>query len=397
MLNDRLAQLADYPFARLRALLDPLPPPPKSLALSLGEPQHAPPELIDDALAMAKGQWRQYPAVEGIDLLRHAACDWLSRRFGLPGATLDAEKAILPLAGSREGLFLTALLAVPPRKNGQIPAVLMPNPYYAVYEGAARLAGGEPVGLAATAASGFLPNLDALSPELLNRTALFYLCSPSNPQGAVASLAYWQRLITLARQYDFVIASDECYTELYLDSPVPSILNASALMDGQALDRVLSFHSLSKRSNAAGLRSGFVYGDPHYIAGFTRLRSYAAAGTPLPLQYAAAALWQDDAHVAANRLAYQQKFALAETIFSNHFGYTRPGGGFFLWLDVGDGEASARKLWQEEGLRVLPGAYIAQTLADGTNPGRAYIRVALLHDLATLGPALERLCACLER
>jgi aspartate/methionine/tyrosine aminotransferase len=306
----------------------------------------------------------------------------------------------LPVSGTREALFLAALLAVSPRRDGVTPAVCLPNPFYAAYEGAAVMAGAEPVFLDATAETGHLPDLDALSPELLDRTALFYFCSPSNPQGAVADIAYLRRLIGLARTHGFVVAIDECYAEIYDGTPPPGGLEAAAGMDGGALDNLLVFHSLSKRSSAAGLRSGFVTGDPALIADFVRLRGYSAAGVPLPVQAASAALWRDDSHVEQNRARYRAKFDIADAALGGHPGYQRPAGGFFLWLDLGpegNGEDAARHLWREAGIRVLPGAYLTRPGASGINRGDRYIRIALVHDEPVLAAALPRLAEILDR
>ena len=401
-INLRLEELTNYPFARLRSLLDGIDPPAGTapLAMSIGEPQHAAPDLIGEALAAHADDWNRYPPIAGTEDFRDAAAGWLERRFRLPSALVDRERGLLPASGTREALFLTAQLAVSPRRDGVVPAVCLPNPFYAAYEGAAVMAGAEPVFLEATAATGFLPDLDSLTPELLDRTALFYFCSPSNPQGAVADVAYLQRLIGLARRHGFVLAIDECYAEIYDSVPPPGGLEAAAGIDGGALDNLLVFHSLSKRSSAAGLRSGFVAGDPALIADFARLRAFSAAGMPLPVLAASAALWRDDAHVEENRARYRAKFDLAEAALGDRDGYIRPAGGFFLWLDLGpggDGEAAARTLWRETGIKVLPGAYLTRPGADGINRGSRYIRIALVHDESVLATALPRLAQCLGR
>ena len=398
--NDRLDRLSDYPFTRLATLLadQPVRINRPTLMLSLGEPQHPSPALIDETLRANAHLWGKYPPVNGSADFRAAVGAWLNRRYGLPEGALDPEVSVLPAAGTREALFLTALLAVPESKAGKRPAVLMPNPFYAVYEGAGMLAGGEPVFLSATRETGFLPDLDALTPELLERTALFYLCSPGNPQGAAADAAYFKRAIALARQYGFVLAVDECYSEIYTDlPPVGALAVAAGLADGSPSpwSNLLVFHSLSKRSSAAGLRSGFVAGDPALIARFSRLRSYSNAGTPLPVLAAAAALWRDEAHVEENRRLYRAKFDAAAAELEGRFGFYRPAGGFFLWLDVGDGEAACRRLWSEAGVRVLPGAYVSRTDAEGRNPGTAYIRVALVHDAELIGEACARMARVL--
>lgn len=400
-INLRLEGLTNYPFARLRTLLEGIDPPAgaEPLAMSVGEPQHAAPSIIAEALAENGQSWNRYPPVSGTEDFRAAAADWLDRRFGLPAGLVDREGGILPVSGTREALFLTALLAVSPRKDGITPAVCLPNPFYAAYEGAAVMAGAEPVFLDAGAQTGFLPDLEALTPELLDRTALFYICSPSNPQGAVADIGYLRRMIGLARRHGFILAIDECYAEIYDRTPPPGGLEAAAGMDGGALDNLLVFHSLSKRSSAAGLRSGFVAGDPSLIADFVRLRGYSAAGMPLPIQAASAALWRDDAHVAQNRARYRAKFDIADAAFAGHPGHIRPPGGFFLWFDLGpegDGEATAQRIWRDAGIRVLPGAYLTRPGAGAINRGNRYIRIALVHDEPVLAAALPRLAECLD-
>ncbi|UEM03971.1 aminotransferase class I/II-fold pyridoxal phosphate-dependent enzyme [Skermanella rosea] len=403
LVNDRLGRLSDYPFTRLASLLAGITPRVNAepVVMSVGEPQHAPPALIDQVLRTQAHLWGKYPPVAGTPEFRAAAARWLDRRYGLPAGMVEPDRMVLPVAGTREALFLAALLAVPESKAGRKPAVLLPNPFYAAYEGAAVMAGAEAVFLTTTRETGFLPDLDALSPELLDRTALFYLCTPSNPQGAVADRAYLTRAIGLARRHGFVLAVDECYAEIY-DAEAPTgVLEVAAALEargktsGGGLANLLVFHSLSKRSNAAGLRSGFVAGDPDLIALFSRLRSYSIAGTPLPALAAAAALWDDDAHVVENRALYRAKFDAAESALDGRFGFYRPAGGFFLWLDVGDGEAATATLWREGGIKVLPGAYLTRPDADGVNRGSSFIRIALVHDAATVAEACTRIAKIL--
>ncbi len=390
--NPRLDRLPGHPFERLRALLDGLAPPAgvEPVVLSLGDPQHAPPPLLAETLAANAHLWGRYPPNHGTPGLCQAVADWLVRRYGLTAADVDAERHVLPVAGSREALFMFAGLAAPEETPHGSPAVLVSNPAYHVYPGAVAMAGAEPVYVPAARETGFLPDLEAIGNRVLARAALFYLCTPANPQGAVADLGYLKRAITMARDHGFVLAVDECYAEIYDSVPPPGALEACAALGG-GFDNVIVFHSLSKRSSAAGLRSGFVAGDRALIAHFKRLRAFAGAMVPLPVQAAAEALWRDEAHVEENRAQYRAKFDAAESLLAGRCGFYRPAGGFYLWLDVGDGEAAARRLWTEAGIRVLPGAYMGQADASGDNPGSPYIRVALVNDTATLTAALERL------
>ncbi|MFI4947988.1 MAG: aminotransferase class I/II-fold pyridoxal phosphate-dependent enzyme [Alphaproteobacteria bacterium] len=391
-LNPQLDTLSDYPFEALRTLLNPVTPVVNDapILMSVGEPQHQPPALLTETLAAHAHEWNKYPPMAGTPELRQAILDWLRRRYRLPAAALDPDRHILNLAGTKEGLYLLSGLVVPRRKAGRRPIVLVPNPYYLVYNGAATMAGAEAVFLDATRENGFMPDLAAIPREVLERTALFYLCSPANPQGTVASLDYLKQAITLARQYDFVLAVDECYAEIYDRAPPTGALEACAAL-GEDFDRVVVFHSLSKRSSAAGLRSGFVAGDPRLIGHFKHLRDYGGCQVPLPIQAAATALWQDEAHVEDNRARYRRKFDIAEAALAGRFGFYRPEGGFFLWLDVGDGERAALRLWREAAIRALPGGYTARASAGRDNPGARYIRLAIVHDEATLETAFERI------
>lgn len=396
MLNNRLDKLGDYPFRRLAALLADVTPPvdPAPLLLSIGEPQLPTPSLAMTALTGAAASFNKYPPAAGAPDWKAAAAGWLTRRYGLADGFIDPDKTIVPAPGTREALFLLGLAAIPTAKNGQVPAVVMPNPFYQVYAGASVLGGAEPVFVDATAENGFLPDLDALTPELLARTAIFYLCTPANPQGTVAPKPYLARLLALARQYDFVLALDECYAEIYAETPPPGGLEVAQASG--ALDNLVVFHSLSKRSSAPGLRSGFVAGDAKIIGALTRVMEYGGAGMPLPIQAAAAALWRDDQHVEDIRAIYRANFAAAAEIIGDRWGRFTPPGGFFLWLNVGDGEAATRALWREAGLKVLPGRYLARDQADGSNPGADYIRVALVHPPEVIRAALTRLADCLQ-
>lgn len=394
-LNDRLDAVGDYSFDRLRALLGGLEPPDgvTPIALSLGEPQHAPPAFLAEIIARESAGWSKYPLVRGTDQARAAIAGWLKRRYGLPDGMVNPDTMVVPVSGTREALFMVALAAVPERKNGEKPVVLMPNPFYQVYLGAAVTAGAEPVLVPADRQNGFLPNYAALPDDILARTALAYYCSPANPQGAIAPMDTLKQLVELARAHDFLLVSDECYSELYYgDAPAGAAEACAALGDTEtdSMRNVVAMNSLSKRSSAPGLRSGFVAGDADLIRRFARLRDYGGAPPPLPLQAAASALWSDEDHVIANRAVYAAKFRAAEEILDGKYGYYTPQGGFYLWLDVGDGEDAARRLWAEAGVRVIPGEYLARE-ADGHHPGAGYIRLALVHDLETTRDALTRI------
>ena len=397
MINDRLAALGDYPFRRLSALLDGLSPPAGAAPtiMSIGEPRHTFPTFVAETLAASAADWGRYPPTVGTADLRAACAEWLARRYALPEGTIDPARHVLPCSGTREALFTAALLAVPPTVGGARPAVLMPNPFYQVYAGAAVLAGAEPVFVSATAETGFLPDFPALPEALLRRTALAYICTPSNPQGTVADLATLRGLVALARRHDFVLAVDACYGDIYTGAPPPGVFEACR-EDGD-LDRVLAFHSLSKRSSVPGLRSGFVAGDAALMADYARLRSYSGGASPLPVMAAAAALWRDEAHVEESRALYRAKFDLAARHLAGRHGFYRPDGGFYLWLDTGDGEAAARRLWAEAGVKAMPGAYLSRGEKDseGRNPGAPYIRLAMVHDIETTDAALARVAAVL--
>jgi len=392
MLNPRLDLLADYPFDRLRALLKGIQPPAglEPMVLSVGEPRHLPSPVVHEVIAANSGSWSRYPPIDGTREFRGAVANWLRRRYALPEKLVDADRHILPVAGTREALYLIAAVAVPEGHAGSRPIVLMPNPFYQVYFGAAVMSGAEPHYLPAIRETGHLPDLERLDDAILERTALMYLCSPANPQGAVADRAYLENAIELARRFDFVLAVDECYGDIYDNQPPCGALEACASL-GDGVGNVVVFHSLSKRSSVPGLRSGFVAGDSHLISKFCRLRSFGGASVPLPVLAASAALWSDDRYSEDNRALYREKLDAAEFILGNRFGFYRPQGGFFLWLDVGDGENAAKKLWAEGALRVLPGAFLAKSGAFGGGPGAKYVRVALIDDLASTQEALRRL------
>ncbi len=383
------------PFARLTDLLSPHKPGKPLINLSLGEPQHPVPGFVGPILAKHIDDFGRYPIARGIEPFRQAAAAWASRRFGLTRA-LDPETEILVLNGSREGLFFAGIAAaryVSPRRG--TPAILMPNPFYPAYAAGARAAGCEAVFLPTTRDNGFLPDLDSLSIETLERTVAFYLASPANPQGSVATRSYFDRVKQLADRYSFIVLSDECYSEIYTEEAPGSML-ASA---GNDFANVVAFQSLSKRSNLPGMRVGFVAGDKNFLSRFHELRNVAAPQVPVPLQHVAVAAYSDETHVDENRRLYRIKFDLADQILGNRFGYRRPAGGFCIWLDVsahGGDETATVKLFKDGGVRVVPGSYLARPQADGSNPGAGYIRVAMVQDSETTAEALHRMVEVLN-
>ena len=394
MLNARLSGMTDYPFTRLAGLLGKVPPfaGRPVLNLAVGEPQAQPPKIVADTLAANAHDWGRYPPIAGTPAFRNAVAGWLNRRYRLPEGAVDPARAILPVQGTREALFQIATVAAQDTGRDDA-AVLFPNTSYATYAAAGHLAGAEAVPLSTRRERHFLPDLDQIDPALLERTALLYLCTPSNPEGAVASLDYLKKAIGLARQHDFVLAVDECYAEIWDKAAPAGALEAAVALEQVGEDpfaNVVVFHSLSKRSSAAGLRSGFVAGDLRVIALMQRLRTYSSSAPPLPIMAASTALWADEAHAAEIRDMYRAKVDLAQKSLGGRANFYRPAGGFFLWLDVGDGEAAAVRLWRDAAIRVLPGAYLGRRDADGVNPGDRFIRVALVHDNETLGPALDR-------
>jgi aspartate/methionine/tyrosine aminotransferase len=388
---ERFSNLPEYAFGRLRALLDVHAPGGNDvLNMTIGEPRHAMPDFVAGVLNDALGEFAKYPASDGNAALLEAIADWIERRYGV---ALDPARQIMALNGSREGLFNATLALCPERKNGAQPVILIPNPFYQVYAAGALGVAAEPVYLPATPATGHLPDFTAAPSELLDRAAIAWVCSPANPQGAVAPPEYWDALLRLAEKHDFRVFADECYSEIWRGTPPPGALEAVA-RTGIDPERVLVFNSLSKRSNLPGLRSGFVAGGPQAIRRIKDLRAYAGAPMPGPLQAVSRAAWADDAHVEASRQRYLEKYAIAERVLNDVPGCHIPEAGFFLWLPVPDGEAAALRLWREAGIRVLPGAYLGRAV-NGENPGHGFIRVAMVVDEPDLERGLTRLRACL--
>lgn len=390
MTNTLLNELTDYPFARLRNLLNDCTPPKdlKALVMSIGEPQMQPPKILAEGLNAHKDIWNKYPNMAGTPELRTAIGQFLDARYGLNGLDFDAQSQIIPVNGTREGLFMLGMLCL--NKQGrERPIVLMPNPFYQVYHGASVMNGAETYFCAADAQNNFQPDYTKLPKEILVRTQLAYICSPSNPQGALMGLEQMKAQLALARTYGFTLVVDECYSEIYRNQPPIGGIDAAKAL-GSSLDNLLVVNSLSKRSSAAGLRSGFVAGDKNLVQFMLRLRNYGGAVLPGPIQAASAQLWADQTHVAANRKAYNQKFAIAAEILKDWPNFKIPKGGFFLWLPVKDDEKAAKYLWQNQALRILPGSYLSREV-NGINPGKKYIRVAIVHDDALIHEGLTRL------
>ncbi len=403
-MNPRLDLLHPYPFERLNALKAEVRPPTglEHIPLSIGEPRHPAPEFVVRHLADSASQVAglgAYPATRGSESLRQAISDWLTRRFALPAGSLPAS-AVLPVNGTREALFAVAQALVDSeRPGGERPSVLLPNPFYQIYEGAALLAGADPVYVACPRSHGFLPALEQISVQDLDRCQLCYICSPGNPTGAVMSVADWRAVLELADRHDFVIAADECYSELYADeaSPPVGLLQACAKLGRTDYRRCLVFHSLSKRSSLPGLRSGFVAGDAGLIERFLRYRTYHGCAMPAHVQAASALAWSDEAHVIANRQAYRQKFDAVLEILGDRLQLERPPAGFYLWPRTPvDDETFTRELFRAEHVTVLPGRYLSRPQGDA-DPGRGHVRMALVAPLAQCVEAAERIRRFLDR
>lgn len=389
------------PFQRLASLLEGVTPGMDPIAMTIGEPQHAIPEFTAKVFNDNMADFRRYPPINGTPEFRAAVADWLDRRYGLDGL-ISRDNGVLPLNGSREGLSFGAIAARDQLAKGlDHPVVILPNPFYQTYAAAAHIADAQALLLDAVPDHGFLPDLDGLSPELLDRTVAFYVASPTNPEGHVADIAYWQRLIGLARKHRFYIFADECYSEIYREVPPVGILEAAKAMGGdssQVFDKIIVLNSLSKRSNLAGLRCGLAAGDPEFLGKWVKFRGLAAPQVPLPNQAVAVAVYGDEAHVIENRRLYNEKFEAAERHLAPLMGKVTPEAGFFLWLNIsrwGDSVSITRDLWADTGVKVLPGAYLASDQSDGSNPGKSYIRVGLCAPLETTETALARIASWL--
>jgi N-succinyldiaminopimelate aminotransferase len=395
-MNPALGQLRPYPFERLRALLAGAQPPTtlSHISMSIGEPRHTPPPFVLQALTANQAGYGSYPTTAGIPQLRAAAAGWLTRRFQLRPGAVDPETMLIPVSGTREGLFAFVQAMIDVSRS---PLVVMPNPFYQIYEGAALLAGAQPHFLGNDRVDAWLPDLDDVPPKVWERCQVLFLCSPGNPTGAVAGIDYLQRAIALADRYDFVIASDECYSEIYSDEarPPPGLLQAAVASGHANFERCVVFHSLSKRSSVPGLRSGFVAGDARLIQAFLQYRTYHGCALPLPTQHASIAAWNDDEHVVANRRLYREKFAAVLPVLREVLDVDAPQASFYLWPKVPDDERFARQLFERQHVTVLPGSYIARETPHG-NPGRGRVRISLVATVPECADAARRirdLCA----
>lgn len=422
--NPAIAQLLPYPFERLTALKQAITPPTSlaHIALSLGEPKHPAPDFVIEALgdpALLRASLGTYPATRGSDALRDAMAQWLSRRFAV---SVSAQTQVLPVAGTREGLFAIAQALLSGRAGAR---VIVPNPFYQIYEGAALMRGAKPLYLPCDADNQFLPDFGSVPEPLWRDVELVYLCTPGNPTGAVSSLAALQELLTLADRHDFIVVSDECYSEIYADEQTPpaGLLTAAAQMGNPEFRRALVFNSLSKRSNLPGLRSGLIAGDAQLLAQFLKYRTYHGCALPSHTQQVSTLAWQDETHVVENRRAYRAKFDAIEPILAPHFTITAPAGSFFSWLPVrapaaqesGSVELSAdaafaAQLFREQHVTVLPGSFLGRDVqpelalrgrcsgqsprqGPGTNPGNGYVRVAWVAPLSECVDGARRLAA----
>lgn len=396
-MNPRLDRLQAYPFERLARLKAGVAGPAglDHIAMSIGEPQHAPPPFVLEALRANLHRLGSYPATAGLPELRRSAARWLERRFSLPAQSVNPDTMVLPVNGTREALF--ALVQAVTDQSGS-PLVAMPNPFYQIYEGAALLAGAEPYFLNTVASKGYVPELDAVDESIWRRCQILFLCSPGNPTGAVLAPTFLRRALELAERYDFVIAADECYAELYLDegAPAPGLLQVALAAGRDRFQRCMVFHSLSKRSSVPGLRSGFVAGDPQLISRFLLYRTYHGSAMAVPTQLASVAAWDDDEHAKANRRLYQEKFERVIPMLADVLRFDRPAGGFYLWADVcGDDEKFTRDLFAKQNVTVLPGSYLART-AHGLNPGAGRIRISLVPGVEHCVEAARRIRALIE-
>jgi len=379
-MNPNLKQLHPYPFEKLAQLKKEVTAPQDKvhIALSIGEPKHTTPDLIHHALKKHSDGIAKYPTTKGIPELRTAISNWISQRFNIASSDISADNQVLPVSGTREALFSFAQAVVDSSRSDAL--VIMPNPFYQIYEGAALLAGATPYFINTTEQSNYLPDFDSVPDDIWQRCQLIFICSPGNPTGAVISEREQIKLINLAEKFDFIIASDECYTEIFddEDNPPQGLLETAYNMGNTSFKRCVIFQSLSKRSNAPGLRSGFVAGDADILKSYFQYRTYQGCAQPLPTQYASIAAWQDETHVTENRVLYRQKFNAFIELLAGVCHINKPPASFYIWLKTPiDDEDFAQKLFEQQNITVLPGSYLSRE-AHGINPGKNHVRIALV-------------------
>ena len=388
-MNPLLDQLQPYPFARLREAMQGVNPPEgvAPVPLHIGEPKHPTPEVITNALTASLRELEKYPLTAGLPELRQACADWLQRRYD--GLTVNPDTEVLPVLGSREALFSFLQAVLNPVSDDLKPIVLSPNPFYQIYEGAAILGGGE-IRFANCPAPSFKPDWKSIAEDVWQRTKVMFVCSPNNPSGSVLQLEDWQEIFDLQDKYGFIIAFDECYSEIYFDGNKPIGGLQAAAQLGRSNCNIVMFTSLSKRSNVPGLRSGFVAGDAELLKNFLLYRTYHGSAMSIPVQRASIAAWNDEEHVIANRRLYQEKFDRVIPILQQVFDVKLPDASFYIWLKVPDGDdlAFAKNLWQKAAIQVLPGRFLARDTEWG-NPGEGYVRIALVADVDSCVKAAE--------
>ncbi|MFA5982663.1 MAG: succinyldiaminopimelate transaminase [Methylococcaceae bacterium] len=394
-MTPNLQTLQPYPFEKLAKLKQGITPADKpAIVLSIGEPSHATPAIIQEALLAHINGLSKYPTTKGIVELRETIATWLAQRYQIPISAINPDSHILPVSGTREALFSIAqcLIDTTDTLAGK-PVVIMPNPFYQIYEGAALLAGAEPYFLNTTETTGYLPDFDAVPVSIWQRCQLIYICSPGNPSGAVLSRESHLKLLELAQTYDFIIASDECYSELYDDenNPPPGLLESAFAAGNTSFKNCLIFHSLSKRSNAPGLRSGFVAGDADILQSYFKYRTYQGCALPIPTQYASISAWQDEQHVLENRRLYREKFSAFIEVLADTIAINKPPASFYIWLKTPINDSDfAQQLYAQENLTVLPGSYLSRE-SHGINPGLSHVRIALVAPLSDCIEAAYRI------
>lgn len=399
-MNPALELLKPYPFEQLAKLKQSIYPNGqlKHISLSIGEPKYEPPEFVFDTIKKNLDTLAQYPTTRGMPELRQAIAQWIEKRYHLPENGIDPETQVLPVNGTREALFAFAQAVINTREKD--PLVIMPNPFYQIYEGAAILAGATPYFANACERTYYIPDFDSIPKKIWKHVQLLYICSPGNPSGEVMDKILLQQLIKIAQYFNIIIASDECYSEVYQDEsrPPPGLLEVASDMGITDFKNLIAFNSLSKRSNVPGLRSGFVAGDGDIIQKFFLYRTYHGSAMPLPTQHASMALWQDEDHVRQNRDLYREKYQAFIKILDPVIDISAPPGSFYIWLKVpcGDDEKFASKLYEEQHITVLPGSYLSRTTGQA-NPGLGYVRIALVAPLQECIEAAQRIRTYLKR